>query len=196
MLIPLCAIGAFCLGSLNASIWISKHFYRRDIRFFGSQNPGTTNTLHTFGAIPALFVFLFDFGKAFLPVYCIQSETHNLWLAVLVALLVILGHCFSVFHNFQGGKGVACAFGAVCALAPTMAIPLLVICAVLSLALHHVFLSPVVTAAMMIPMLCIYAAASGTQIFPFLVFSAGVFSVLFNRHLPQINKAFHSVDSV
>ena len=190
MLFGLSAIGAYLLGSFNPAIWMSKRLFRQDIRSVGSHNPGTTNTLRTFGFFPALFVFLFDFCKAFIPVYLLVSETKNLWLAVFAALSILLGHCFSVFYGFHGGKGVACAFGAICALAPTVALLLLAVCAVLSVSVRHVFLSPVLTAGLMIPVLYIYAFVTGMHTMPLLVFSVGVFSVLYNRHLPQIHRAF------
>ena len=181
----ICAVSAYLLGSLNLSIWISKRIYGRDIHSLGSGNPGAANTLRTLGFFPAALVFAFDFCKAYFPVLLVQNTAENTWFSVLTALLIIYGHCFPVFHRFHGGKGVACAFGAVVAFSPVMAFLLLTICAILSLSLRHVFLTPVITAAMMIPTFPLYAVYTGRPVFPFLLFSVGIFALLWNRHLLQ-----------
>lgn len=92
----------------------------RDIRGAGSKNIGVTNVARVYSwslAIPVLFL---DVGKGFFPVliaWWIFPEGGALWLGA-VALVAFLAHCFPVYLEFRGGKGVATGGGAMLALAP------------------------------------------------------------------------------
>jgi acyl phosphate:glycerol-3-phosphate acyltransferase len=120
-----CLIGAYLLGSIPTSYVIGKVFYHQDIRQTGSGNTGATNALRAFGAKTGIIVLLFDMLKGVLAVLLTQTimknvtDTANVNIMVsLCALLVIVGHVFSVWLRFQGGKGVATAAGVFLALHP------------------------------------------------------------------------------
>lgn len=85
-----------------------------DLRKVGSGNIGAANTLRTLGFFPAFLTFSFDFLKGFLPVYFSQPFSPDL--RSLVCLAGVLGHDFSPFLKFKGGKGVATSFGGIIAL--------------------------------------------------------------------------------
>jgi glycerol-3-phosphate acyltransferase PlsY len=125
LLILIVAIPAYFLGSLNGAIIASRIFYRKDIRKFGSGNPGLTNFLRVFGKGGALLVILVDVLKTLAPVvfagYMFARFTDmalsESWLlsyyfdvslfGMLVAgLFAVLGHCFPVLYGFKGGKAV------------------------------------------------------------------------------------------
>lgn len=59
----ICAVSAYLIGSLSFGIIISKLFYHKDIRNFGSKSAGMTNMLRTFGKAPAIATFICDVGK-------------------------------------------------------------------------------------------------------------------------------------
>ncbi len=86
--------------------------FGKDIRKEGSGNVGGSNLGRTCGKKAFIIGFLLDFSKGALAVLVATAFGANLLLAGVIA---ILGHTFSIFLNFKGGKGVATAFGFVCA---------------------------------------------------------------------------------
>ena len=132
LLLLAAAVPAYILGSVNGAIITSKHLYRKDIRQYGSGNPGLTNFYRVFGSKGgALLVVFIDTFKTVAPVifggwlFARFSNTAlseaGIWTTFIdVSLLgqtisgffVMLGHCFPVFYKFAGGKGVM-AVGAI-----------------------------------------------------------------------------------
>jgi glycerol-3-phosphate acyltransferase PlsY len=103
---------AFFSGSLPFSVWLGKLFMGLDVRRFGDGNPGSTNVFRAGNRALGLIALLLDVSKAALPV---GLAYHNLGLRGLpmfcIALAPLLGHVFSPFLGFRGGKGVAAALG-------------------------------------------------------------------------------------
>ena len=64
----ICAVSAYLIGSLSFGIIISKLFYHKDIRNFGSKSAGMTNMLRTFGKAPAIATCICDVGKGIVAV--------------------------------------------------------------------------------------------------------------------------------
>ena len=102
--------GSFLLGSIPFGFVIARIFYRTDIRKSGSGNIGAMNALRTIGKGGALAVLLLDAGKGFLPVFLLL---HAPRLAAACGIAVVLGHCFSPWLRWKGGKGVATSFGVI-----------------------------------------------------------------------------------
>ena len=97
-----------------------------DVRDYGSGNIGASNVWRIMGPLWGTAVFLFDFCKGYFPtVLTTRLAQHHPeitpWLPVVVGLAAILGHNFSPFLRFKGGKGVATSLGVVFGLAPTAA---------------------------------------------------------------------------
>ncbi len=92
-----------------------------DIRKFGSGNIGASNVLRTLGKGPALMVFVLDTAKGLLAVLLCQWLGLNQYWIVAGGLLSVLGHTFSVFLSFQGGKGVATSLGVIIGISPIIA---------------------------------------------------------------------------
>jgi glycerol-3-phosphate acyltransferase PlsY len=103
---------AFFMGALPLSVWLGRLALGLDIRQYGDGNPGATNVWRAAGPKWGLLAGLLDFLKGFLPVglanYAFGLE--GLLLAA-VALAPILGHAFSPFLQFNGGKALAVSFG-------------------------------------------------------------------------------------
>lgn len=103
---------AYLLGSFPTGVIVGKTFFQRDIRDYGSGNIGTTNTFRVLGPRAGVFVFLIDFFKGtiatLLPVF-FKLGPH--WLSLIFGLAAILGHAFSIFLKFKGGKAVATSAG-------------------------------------------------------------------------------------
>ena len=112
----------YLLGSINFAVFVAK-FKGLDLFSLGSGNPGATNVKRTMGAFWGNTVFLLDFSKGYLAVFLTQSilvlEGLNYDLLGILGLLgAILGHSFSIFLKFRGGKGVATTMGGLLALMP------------------------------------------------------------------------------
>jgi len=103
---------AFLLGSLPFSVWLGKLSLKVDVRRYGDGNPGATNVFKAGGKGIGLLALILDVTKAALPV---GFAYHNLEIRgipmVLIAIAPILGHVFSPFLGFRGGKGVAAVLG-------------------------------------------------------------------------------------
>ena len=128
LVLILTAIPAYILGSVNGAIITSQVIYRKDIRKYGSGNPGLTNFFRVFGKGGVLLVILIDFIKTMTPVIFggwlfalfTNSPISETWLfsslfnvsllgMLISGFFVMLGDCFPVFYGFDGGKGVMAA---------------------------------------------------------------------------------------
>lgn len=108
-----CVLGFIC-GSIPFGFIIAR-IKGIDIRDFGSKNIGFTNVYRTLGGKYAVSVLVLDIAKGFLPTF---FASHFGLIAPLVAAGTILGHIFTPWLKFKGGKGVATTLGAVIALMP------------------------------------------------------------------------------
>jgi glycerol-3-phosphate acyltransferase PlsY len=106
---------AFVVGSVPFGVLISRAFYGTDIRQAGSGNIGAANALRTLGRRGAVIVLALDALKGFAPALAAGALGGPL-AASAAALAAVVGHCWSPFLGFKGGKGVATAFGALFAL--------------------------------------------------------------------------------
>jgi acyl phosphate:glycerol-3-phosphate acyltransferase len=111
-LVALTAVGSFLVGSIPFGYLIGRFAYHTDIRTQGSGNIGAMNALRTLGKGGAIAVLLLDAAKGVIPVLIVHAQP----LASLAAACAVLGHCFSPWLGWKGGKGVATAFGAIFAL--------------------------------------------------------------------------------
>ncbi len=112
---------AFALGSIPFGFLIGRAFFHVDIRKSGSGNIGTANALRTFGKAGAALVLVLDMLKGYLPTalgvwIMTRPDADQIAFPLCLAFGAILGHCFSPWLRFHGGKGVATAVGALCAL--------------------------------------------------------------------------------
>jgi acyl phosphate:glycerol-3-phosphate acyltransferase len=113
MLFSLFWIGlAFLLGSLPFSVWLGKLATGKDVRQVGDGNPGATNVFRAGGKLVGLLALVLDIAKGAFPVgmatYVLGFNEAAMF---LVATAPVLGHVFSPFLGFRGGKGIAVSFG-------------------------------------------------------------------------------------
>lgn len=102
----------FILGALPFSIWVGQWLLGVDIRQFGDHNPGATNVYRAGGLAPFLLALMLDISKGALPVgLAFYIFTVRGFDVVPIALAPPLGHIFSPFLNWRGGKAIASAFG-------------------------------------------------------------------------------------
>jgi len=110
----------FLIGSIPFGLIVGRLFYHTDIRGSGSGNIGAANALRTFGKAGAFAVLVLDALKGFTPaeawLVAIHWYTVALVPAALGGLAALLGHCYSPWLHFRGGKGVATHLGVLFAL--------------------------------------------------------------------------------
>lgn len=113
---------AYVLGSIPTGLWLGLRLRGVDIREHGSRNIGATNTLRVLGKGLGALALAGDMVKGVAPV--LLAARLGLWphLPLACGVAAILGHTFSVFLKFRGGKGVATGAGVFLALAwlPTL----------------------------------------------------------------------------
>jgi acyl phosphate:glycerol-3-phosphate acyltransferase len=112
-------LASYFLGAIPTSHIVSRTIARIDLREHGSGNLGATNLYRVLGWKYAVPVALFDIAKGAVPVllFAPQASRSELF-AVACGVAAILGHVFSVFVGFKGGKGVATAAGVMLGLTP------------------------------------------------------------------------------
>jgi glycerol-3-phosphate acyltransferase PlsY len=112
-------LASYLVGAIPTSYIVAKLFRGIDLRQVGSRNLGATNLYRTLGWKYAIPVGLFDVAKGVIPVAVFGPQLSGVTLfPVYCGIAAVLGHVFSVFVGFKGGKGVATAAGMLLALAP------------------------------------------------------------------------------
>lgn len=103
---------SFLGGSLMFSLWLGRFVLGVDIRRYGDGNPGATNVLRAAGPVWGGIAVFLDALKGALPLWLATTFTHFTPLQLtMIALASILGHAFSPWLRWQGGKAVAVTFG-------------------------------------------------------------------------------------
>ena len=111
------AIIAYCIGSVNFSVIISKKMAGFDVREKGSGNAGSTNMLRIVGKKAALLTLICDILKGVVAIIisiligAIVKDSNKELLLQIAGIAVVLGHTFPIFFGFKGGKGVATSLG-------------------------------------------------------------------------------------
>ena len=111
---------SYLSGSIPFGLILTKFFGNIDIRSIGSGNIGATNVLRTGNKFLALMTLLLDIAKGYIPV--MLTIIYFPQLAALSALAAFLGHIFSIWLKFKGGKGIATYLGILFALSLQLSI--------------------------------------------------------------------------
>ncbi|SFL38212.1 glycerol-3-phosphate 1-O-acyltransferase PlsY [Pelosinus propionicus] len=179
----LIAILGYLIGSIPNGLLIGKNIYNVDLRQFGSKNIGATNAFRTLGLWPAFWVFLTDAAKGVIAVY-ISIFFIGTPIALLTGgIAAIIGHNWSVFLKFTGGRGVATGLGVILVLVPQITAIVFLIWAIIVYVTRYVSLASIVS-AVLVP---IFMWFWGEKI-EFLYF--GILAALFvvGRHKPNIER--------
>ncbi|NLB89254.1 MAG: glycerol-3-phosphate 1-O-acyltransferase PlsY [Syntrophomonadaceae bacterium] len=138
---------SYLIGSIPFSLLVPKLMAGVDIRTTGSGNVGATNVLRTLGAKGAIIALIGDVLKGFVAAWLGMMVGGTL-LAAICGLVVVIGHCYSVFLKFNSGKGVATAAGVMLYLMPKIIIVLLVTFVIITFLSRYVSLASITVAAL------------------------------------------------
>jgi len=110
---PAIIVAAYVCGSFASAIIVCRSMGLPDPRSGGSGNPGATNVLRIGGKFPAAMTLAGDVAKGIVPVAAARALDCPAPIIIGAGLAAFIGHLFPIFFRFQGGKGVATAFGMV-----------------------------------------------------------------------------------
>lgn len=103
---------AYVCGAIPFSVWLGHLFLQRDVRHFGDGNPGAINVIKSGSTTLGMIVLILDITKSAVPV---GLAYHNYGIRglpmALIAVAPVIGHAYSPFLKFQGGKAIGTALG-------------------------------------------------------------------------------------
>lgn len=190
---------AYILGSIPNAVWIGKAFKGIDVREHGSKNAGSTNAARVLGAKLGIFTLVLDISKGAFPVLLTlllkaRSLENILGIsgidAVLVGICAIVGHSFSVFMKFKGGKAVATTVGVFIVIVPKALLLAAVVFFTVFALTKYVSLSSI-TGAASLPIL-VYLLYSDI---PYTVFAGVVAFLIIIRHRSNISRLIKGEES-
>ncbi|MCM8783974.1 MAG: glycerol-3-phosphate 1-O-acyltransferase PlsY [Candidatus Omnitrophica bacterium] len=180
---------AFFIGSFPTGFILTKLLKKTDIRKEGSGNIGATNVWRVTGKIPGVLVLVIDILKGYLVVryltLCepISSSLSTFEEKLILGFSVILGHTFSIFLKFKGGKGVATTAGVIFALEPKIFFICLIIWSLVFLIFRYVSLASIIT-AVLLPLLLLII----NRPFFYILFGVSLALLVSYKHIPNIRR--------
>ena len=169
--IILLLIASYLLGAIPFGLWIGKIFFKKNLHDYGSGNTGTTNTFRILGVKAGISVFAFDLLKGTLATLLPLFFHINGVSPLIFGLLAVIGHTFSIFDRFKGGKAVATSAGVILGFSPLFLIYLLVVFIIVLWLFSMISLSSVIGAVF---------ALLGILIFPSIGFILTSYDLLFS----------------
>lgn len=117
-LIILLIAAGFLIGGIPSGLIIARLLSGKDIREHGSRNIGATNAFRVLGALPGVITLLCDALKGCIPLFLLRIISPSLLFSAVLGISLILGHDFSPYLKFKGGKGVATSLGVFMVIGP------------------------------------------------------------------------------
>jgi len=171
---------SYLLGSIPNGYIFGKQFAGKDIRNYGSGNVGATNVARVAGYKVGLLVAILDITKGFLSVYIAKAfllPEYSMAFVFTAAILAIIGHNWSIFLSFQGGKGVATSVGVILSLFPLSFIVLFIVWIIMIIITKMVSVGSILGAiSLPISILFIYSSESSYIIFGIIIALLVIFS--------------------
>ena len=183
-------LGAFLCGSIPFGLVLVKLAGKGDVREHGSGNIGATNVSRVGGKALGIVTLLLDIAKGFLPVFLGKQLGWSESVLSLLALSAVLGHVFTPWLKFQGGKGVATALGVALAFRAAMVLPALGLFIALVLAFRYVSLGSVM-AALALPLILAWRGAAPVV----LILWAGISLIVIAKHHENIRRLLKGTES-
>ncbi len=183
-------IFGYLLGGVPFGVVISKAMGLPDPRTVGSKNVGFTNVLRVSGKKPGILTLIGDMGKGWVMGYAATQLLQDEWAIMAIALAPFLGHLFSPFLGFKGGKGVATALGSVLGVAPLIGL-LLLLAWLGAVALWRYSSGGALTAFGLFPIIAALLRPSA----PFISFAVVVTALIVMKHKGNIERLWNGTES-
>lgn len=195
VMIGLAIILSYLLGSIPFA-YIYGKMRGVDIRKVGSGNPGATNVMRVFGTGPGVLVMLIDAAKGFVAAYFLVKVTpypNADALKVICGVAAVLGHTFTVFLKFKGGKGVATTAGLFAALAPFSMLITFGTFVTVVVATRYISAASIV-AALLLPLM-IWVMGEGGQHYIIISMAILLSIVIVMRHRSNISRILNGTEN-
>ncbi|MFC2729440.1 MAG: glycerol-3-phosphate 1-O-acyltransferase PlsY [Centipeda sp. (in: firmicutes)] len=186
----LAGVLAYLIGSIPSGLILGKLFWHTDLREHGSHNIGATNAWRTLGKIPGIIVFASDSIKGQAGVLLGLSLVGTPLAAVVGGLMAIVGHSFSFFLRFRGGKGVATSLGVLTMLMGNVTLIVFLLWLAIVYATRYVSLGSVV-AGFLVPILAVLFAYP----LEYIVFTVIAAILVIVRHRENIKRLMNGTEN-
>ena len=181
---------SYFIGSIPSAIWTGKWFFGIDVRDYGSNNAGATNTFRVIGKTAGFAVLFIDILKGWVSVkiltsflLCSPDSIEFINMQFVVGITAVLGHVFPIYERFQGGKGVATLMGIILAINFSAAIGCVIIFLLIFIFTNYVSLGAII-AAIFFPVITIFVLR--IEFISFICFSIFISILLLFTHKPNI----------
>ena len=190
-------IVSYLLGAIPTSLIIGKLTKKVDIREFGSGNVGAANAFRVLGVIPGIITLIIDIAKGLICATIIaaffhrgySSNFYNLF-QIIAGTSSIIGHNWTIFLDFKGGKGVATSTGVFLAISPIPILLCVVVWGICALITRYVSLSSIIAAVSLPVFIGVFNFRIGNLVFGTI---AAVFVVI--RHKGNIERLLHGTEN-
>ncbi|WP_462323706.1 glycerol-3-phosphate 1-O-acyltransferase PlsY [Desulfoplanes sp.] len=173
---------SYLLGAIPFGLLIAKAFCKIDPLAQGSKSIGATNIARTCGLGYGLLTLLLDLLKGWFPVILATSFTDSAVFLTLTGLAAVLGHMYSVFLGWKGGKGVATTLGVFLALGPGTVFWSVLVFAVVTIVSGYVSMGSL-TLATVLPLFLLF----GGNV-PFIPLAIALMALVFWKHRENIER--------
>jgi len=198
LLILVAAVASYLVGAIPFALIVGRVFFDTDVRVHGSGNLGATNVMRVLGWKTGLVVFILDMAKGTASVIFasilypgVAGQGLQDWLYVSAAVSAVLGHSFSPYIGFRGGKGVATAAGALLFVTPLAWVGAFIVFLSTVAAFKMVSLGSIVSAGVY-PLLCLAIYMDRPPVIALAFIAAGI--VIF-RHRTNFSRILKGEES-
>lgn len=184
MLMALTFVACYLIGAIPFGVLVGRAC-GIDVRSVGSGNIGATNVYRTLGPKAGIPVFLLDVGKGLVAPWIARWQlgpTQHSAIAIC-AVLAVIGHTFSVFIGFRGGKGIATSLGAMFGLAPVPALFSFALWAVMVAISKYISVASIV-ASLAVPIVAWVAGAPREYVM--VIGAMGLIALV--KHIPNMKR--------
>lgn len=180
----------YLLGGIPFGVVISKVMGLPDPRTVGSKNVGFTNVLRVSGKTAGILTLMGDMGKGWVMGYMATHVFITEWAVLLVAISPFIGHLYSPFLKFTGGKGVATALGSVLGVAPLIGLVLL-LAWIGAVVVWRYSSGGALTAFALFPVIALLVRPTGG----FMTFSLVISGLIVIKHKGNIERLWNGTES-
>ncbi len=181
---------SYLIGAIPLGLVLVRVIRRVDIRDYGSGKIGATNVLRMLGIPAAVGVFAFDAGKGVFAVLLARALGDLVWVEAVAAFAAVLGHNWSVFFRFSGGRGVSSALGSLLVLTPIWGLVALCFGFLIVWASRYVSLGSLLGGAAAVILLFV-AAMRGHEPWEYFSYAAIAVALIWVQHHDNIGRLMH-----
>ncbi len=183
-------LASYLVGSIPTSAIIAKLKGVSDLTKEGSGNLGATNVSRVIGREFGFITLVIDVAKGFIPaLLAIKLFPASFFFLSLIIIAPVIGHCYSIFIKFKGGKGVATALGVFLAVSPKAVLIAFLIFVIILFFARYVSLSSIISAFFM-PFIIFYTLKN---IYLFAA-SAFIAILIIYKHSPNIKRLLNGTE--